>query len=52
VTAVSLAWLRVQPGVVAPIASARSLDQLPDLLAGARLDLTVDELNALDAVSA
>jgi len=52
VTAVSLAWLRVQPGVVAPIASARSLDQLPDLLTGARLDLTVDEMNALDAVSA
>jgi aryl-alcohol dehydrogenase (NADP+) len=52
VTAVSLAWLRVQPGVVAPIASARSVDQLPDLLAGARLDLTTAELDALAAVSA
>jgi aryl-alcohol dehydrogenase (NADP+) len=51
VTAVSLAWLRVQPGVVAPIASARSVDQLPDLLAGARLDLTTEELDALAAVS-
>lgn len=52
VTAVSLAWLRVQPGVVAPIASARTVGQLPDLLAGARLDLAADELAALGAVSA
>lgn len=52
VTAVSLAWLRVQPGVVAPIASARSVDQLPDLLAGARLELADDEITALSDVSA
>jgi aryl-alcohol dehydrogenase (NADP+) len=52
VTAVSLAWLRVQPGVVAPIASARTVEQLPDLLAGARLDLAADELAALGAASA
>ena len=51
VTAVSLAWLRVQPGVVAPIASARSTAQLPDLLAGARLELTTDELDALSAAA-
>lgn len=51
VTAVSLAWLRVQPGVVAPIASARGVDQLPDLLAGARLALADDELDALAAAS-
>ncbi|NHT18118.1 aldo/keto reductase [Cellulomonas sp. IC4_254] len=52
VTAVSLAWLRVQPGVVAPIASARSVDQLPDLLAGARLELADDEITALSDVAA
>lgn len=52
VTAVSLAWLRVQPGVVAPIASARSVEQLPDLLAGARLELADDEVAALSDISA
>ena len=52
VTAVSLAWLRVQPGVVAPIASARSVEQLPDLLAGARLELSDDEVVALSDASA
>lgn len=51
VTAVSLAWLRVQPGIVAPIASARSTDQLPDLLAGARLELADDEVDALSAAA-
>lgn len=51
VTAVALAWLRVQPGVAAPIASARTVDQLPDLLAGARLELADDELGALAAAS-
>jgi aryl-alcohol dehydrogenase-like predicted oxidoreductase len=51
VTAVALAWLRVQPGVVAPIASARTVDQLTDLLAGARLELADDELDALAAAS-
>ena len=52
VTAVSLAWLRVQPGVVAPIASARSVEQLPDLLAGATLELSDDEITALSDASA
>ncbi|MCG7286154.1 aldo/keto reductase [Cellulomonas sp. ACRRI] len=52
VTAVALAWLRVQPGVVAPIASARSVEQLPDLLAGARLDLADDEVTALSDAAA
>ncbi|WP_454049744.1 aldo/keto reductase [Cellulomonas sp. Marseille-Q8402] len=52
VTAVSLAWLRVQPGVVAPIASARSVAQLPDLMAGAHLQLTDDEVVALGAAAA
>jgi aryl-alcohol dehydrogenase-like predicted oxidoreductase len=49
---VALAWLRTRPSVVAPLASARTLDQLPALLAAAALDLTPDEVKALDAASA
>jgi aryl-alcohol dehydrogenase-like predicted oxidoreductase len=49
VTAVALAWLRRQPTVAAPIASARVVEQLPDLLASFDLDLTDDELARLSA---
>jgi aryl-alcohol dehydrogenase-like predicted oxidoreductase len=49
---VALAWLQSRPGVVAPIASARTPEQLPDLLAAATLELAADELAALDGVSA
>jgi aryl-alcohol dehydrogenase-like predicted oxidoreductase len=49
---VALAWLRTRPQVAAPIASARTVEQLPALLASATLDLTADELTALDDVSA
>lgn len=49
---VALAWLRSRPNVVAPLASARTVDQLPALLASASLDLTADELGALDKASA
>jgi aryl-alcohol dehydrogenase-like predicted oxidoreductase len=52
VASVSLAWLRSRPGVVAPIASARVVEQLPALLAGAELSLTTDEIALLDAASA
>ena len=48
---VALAWLRTRPTVVAPIASARALEQLPDLLASTTLQLTPDEVAALDAAS-
>lgn len=51
VAATSLAWLRAQPTVVAPIASARTVEQVPDLLAGARLALTPDEVERLNRVS-
>ncbi|MBF4618127.1 aldo/keto reductase [Clavibacter sp. VKM Ac-2873] len=50
VTTVSLAWLRAQPSVTAPIASARDLTQLPDLLASMDLELTADEIRDLSAV--
>lgn len=48
----ALAWLRRQPTVAAPIASASRSEQVADLLASASLELTADELSALDAVSA
>jgi len=52
VASVALAWLRSRPGVVAPLASARTTEQLPDLVASATLELTADETAALDAASA
>ncbi|MFJ1753895.1 aldo/keto reductase [Kitasatospora sp. NPDC088134] len=49
---VALAWLAAQPTVAAPLASARTVEQLPPLLAAAALRLTEEELKALDAASA
>lgn len=49
---VALAWLRVQPTVVAPIVSASRADQVPALLASVDLALTADELTALTAAGA
>ena len=40
VAAVALAWLRAQPGVTAPIASARTPEQLAELLPMADLELS------------
>lgn len=51
IAATSLAWLRAQPTVAAPIASARTVEQVPDLLAGASLELSADEVQTLDRVS-
>jgi aryl-alcohol dehydrogenase-like predicted oxidoreductase len=45
--AVAVAWLRVQPTVVAALASARNVQQLSELLPGASLDLAPDELERL-----
>ena len=47
VATVSLAWLRQQPTVGAPIASARTVEQLPALLASMDLALTPSELASL-----
>jgi aryl-alcohol dehydrogenase (NADP+) len=47
--AVALAWLLAQPTVGAPVASARTPDQLAELLPVAELELTGDELERLDA---
>lgn len=47
VAAVALAWLVAQPTVTAPIASARTPEQLADLLPVLHLDLTPDEVDRL-----
>ena len=52
VAAVSLAWLAARPTVVAPIASARTPEQLAELMAMADLELSADELRALDEAGA
>jgi aryl-alcohol dehydrogenase (NADP+) len=51
IAATALAWLRGKPAVVAPIASASKLSQVPDLLDGARVQLTAEQVADLDAVS-
>jgi len=52
VATVALAWLQAKPTVVAPIASARVVEQLDSLMAAAFLTLTDAELARLDEVSA
>lgn len=52
VATVSLAWLRQQPTVTAPIASARNLSQLSPLLASLTLQLSEAELASLTYASA
>ena len=52
VAAVALAWLAAQPTVAAPIASARTVEQLRGPAAGADLKLTDDEIRLLPHVSA
>jgi aryl-alcohol dehydrogenase-like predicted oxidoreductase len=49
VASVSLAWLAAQPTVAAPIASARTLDQLAEILPAVSLELSDDEVRALSA---
>jgi aryl-alcohol dehydrogenase-like predicted oxidoreductase len=51
VAAVSLAWLRTRPGVLAPIASARTAEQLAELLPSVSLRLTDEEVANLNEAS-
>jgi aryl-alcohol dehydrogenase (NADP+) len=51
VAAISLAWLRERPAVAAPIASARTVAQLEELLPMAALTLTADEARELDELT-
>jgi aryl-alcohol dehydrogenase-like predicted oxidoreductase len=52
VATVALAWLAAQPTVAAPIASARTVEQLPALIGVADLVLTGGELARLTEASA
>ena len=51
VPAVALAWLRAHPRVEAPIASARTVEQLEQILPAATLELTPQEVDLLSASS-
>ena len=44
-SAISLAWLRAQPSVAAPIASARTLEQLKEIMPV--VELSTEELQTL-----
>lgn len=52
VASVSLAWLRQQDAVTAPISSARNLEQLPALMASMSLELSAAERAELDEAAA
>ncbi len=52
VAAVSLAWLRAQPAVAAPLASARTVEQLSALVASFELELSDAEVETLSAATA
>jgi len=52
VAAVALAWLAAQPHVAAPIASARTVEQLADLLPVNALKLSDDEVAQLSGATA
>jgi aryl-alcohol dehydrogenase-like predicted oxidoreductase len=51
VAAVALAWLRAQPRVIGPIASARTTEQLEQILPAATLELTPTEVKRLSAAA-
>jgi aryl-alcohol dehydrogenase-like predicted oxidoreductase len=52
IAAVALAWLLAQPTVLAPIASATSIEQMEQLLVCAKLELSSAELERLGSLSA
>ena len=52
VGAVAIAWLLTRPTVTAPIASARTTDQLAQILPAADLDLTPAEVDLLTSATA
>lgn len=51
VAAVALAWLAAQPTVAAPIASARNVDQLRDIVDFPNITLGADDVATLSAAS-
>ena len=52
IATVALAWLLAKPTVTAPLASATTVEQLAELMAAPRLELTPDEVARLDEASA
>lgn len=48
---IALAWLMTRPAVVAPIASATSIEQLEEIMGSLAVVLPTDALRALDAAS-
>jgi aryl-alcohol dehydrogenase-like predicted oxidoreductase len=50
-TRIAIAWLAARPAVTAPIASATSVEQLHDLIEGARLELDAAAIRLLDEAS-
>lgn len=49
---IALAWVMARPGIIAPIASATSVEQLKELVVAARLTLDREDMELLDRVSA
>jgi aryl-alcohol dehydrogenase-like predicted oxidoreductase len=49
---IALAWLKEQPAVTAPIASATSVEQVEDLLGAMDLALTTEQLDRLTVAGA
>ena len=47
--AIALAWINAQPGIAAPIASARTPQQLDALLEAVSLELSGEQLAQLSA---
>jgi aryl-alcohol dehydrogenase-like predicted oxidoreductase len=52
VAAIALAWLRAQPTVAAPLASARTEEQLGPLFESVKVTLDAEELASLSAITA
>jgi aryl-alcohol dehydrogenase-like predicted oxidoreductase len=51
VTQMALAWLLQRPAITAPIIGANSIEQLDDILGTLDVQLTPDEVQAIDAAS-
>jgi aryl-alcohol dehydrogenase-like predicted oxidoreductase len=50
--AIALAWTNAQPGVIATLASATSVEQLDELARSMELSLTPEQIQLLDEASA
>ncbi len=50
-TQVALAWMMARPSITAPIASASKPEQISDLVQAAKLKLSTDQIEALNAAS-